>query len=142
MLKILTTRSLVHTYALRFYSRVLAGGGYLTGGKWRPEEGNKRHGCSIELTRDRLAAVAWPAVAPATARPRWRGHLGSNSYEHRRNAKQQAVVRALLCSSEGVGQLGWRQEKAEARAHRGDGNGGEKGSRLNRWASACGGVRA
>jgi hypothetical protein len=139
MLKILTTRSLVHTYALRFYSRVLAGGGYLIGGKWRSEEGNKWHRCSIELTRDRLAAVAWPAVAPATARPRLRGHVGSNSYEHRRNAKQQAVVRPL---QQGVGQLGWRQEKAEARAHRGGGNGGEKGSRLNRWASACGGVRA
>jgi hypothetical protein len=72
-----------------------------------------------------------------TARPRWRGRLGSNCGEHRRNTEQQAAVWALLCSREGVGQLGWRREKVEARAHRGGGNGrGEKGSRLNRWASA------
>jgi hypothetical protein len=67
------------------------------------------------------------------ARLRRRGLLGSISGEHRRYAEQQAVVRALLGSREGVGQLGRQREKVEACAHRGGGNGGgEKGSHLNR----------
>jgi hypothetical protein len=96
----------------------------------------------------RWLGLRWLQRAVA-ARPRRRGRLGSNSGEHRRNAEQQAIVRALLGSREGVGQLGRQREKVEACAHRDARQWrkvevmraqGDKGSRLNMWVSVCGGV--
>jgi hypothetical protein len=53
------------------------GGGVLAGGEVRLGEANKRARSAIGLTRDRLAAEAWPEMSPASggggavaARPR------------------------------------------------------------------------
>jgi hypothetical protein len=48
------------------HTTALGGGGELAAGDVGPGQANKCHGAAIGLTRDRLAAVAWPETSPAS----------------------------------------------------------------------------